>query len=252
MKIKKIVGIIAIVIALTLSLVVITSVMNIAKDIDKNADKNNEETIVPSVTEPVITGPTISGVWYFDKMGSSDETVTYNVSFTSNGNSYSSMTVVANGGDFNLYYDDFQAIVCYGPSDEIDAYLYVDFGNEPQVVTAEFIEFMETNATKLEVSGVYKPSGDSLGMSFDDNFAVNFLYFDEDYFEVKCRGFYCKEEAGDPMYILDVVESDDIIIGSIGAWWVNADQVIIDFGETPQSVSIDCWIFIHSHFTKTS
>lgn len=253
MKIRKIVGMIAIVMALALSMIAITGVLNIAKDRDKNDE--NEETTVPSVTEPVITGPSISGAWFFDKPTSTNKEATYSVNFTSNGNRYSSITTLPTS-DFDLKYDDLQVVSCYFWLDQTDSqispYCYVDFGNEPQVVTAEFIEFMETNATKLEVSGVYKPSSDSLGMLFDDNFAVNFLYSEEDDFEVKCRGFYCKEEAGDLMYMLDVVESDDITIGSIGSWWVNTDQVIIDFGETPQSVSIDCWIFIHSHFTKTS
>ena len=54
MKIKKIVGVIAIFMALALSIVAITGVLNIAKDRDKNDDKNDksEETTVPSVTEP--------------------------------------------------------------------------------------------------------------------------------------------------------------------------------------------------------
>ena len=54
MKIKKIVGMIAIVMSLALSIVAITGVLNIAKDRDKNDDKNDksEETTVPSVTEP--------------------------------------------------------------------------------------------------------------------------------------------------------------------------------------------------------
>lgn len=50
MKIKKTVGVIAIVMALALIVVAITGVLNIAKDRDKNDE--SEETTVPSVTEP--------------------------------------------------------------------------------------------------------------------------------------------------------------------------------------------------------
>ena len=198
-------------------------------------------------TEPEITGPSIEGLWVFNKMGSlTEEKVTFNVNFTSAGKSFSKI-VAGGSSDFDLLYDDTPAICCFAPSEE--DFDYVDFGKK-QAVSAEFVEFMNTYATKCEVSGRYV-----LGKGPDyffggGNYDINFSYGGENYigiYETYEREGY----IGDPCYLFKHAtdSSKDCIIGSLGV--LNGTSEI-DFGSTSQNVSLDLWKMITQYMTKVS
>ena len=235
MKILKFMAIIVIAIAL------LGTCAFMLKNIRDNTDVTDTDA---ESLEP--TGPMISGIWDLSLDGAMPEgfPITFEVNFTSNGNTYSSITfgTLESGGDYDVYYDDTQVCGCYSWSE--DAFKYVDFGTGASA-SEEFIAFMEEHKDKLEVSGPY-----NVRSSFDCNAideSVDFTFGGKNYI-----GILVHSPEGDPL--LTLVHSDGALntsVGSMGFWNLDPDaDNTFFFGSEPQPVSIELWKWIQNSLVK--
>lgn len=146
---------------------------------------NSVTYVVAAPDEPVTPEETytISGTWYLTGLTSNDqESVTYDVAFTSNGTQYSSITI----GDGAIKYDsvtvyeDTYAASGGMPSNWIDeAYLEITFDGE-QTVSKDCYEWFTSHGIKETLKGYWRISepssegGTGVAISSNEHLAVNF------------------------------------------------------------------------------